>query len=175
MAGLPQCRHVRADGTTCRATPTATGLCYFHDERFADKRAEARRKGGAQTRQRRAKIALPHVSADLPLGSVGEVAAALAVCFNEVRKGELDARTANCLAVVAGTILRALDGEREIAREIAVTVKPSPLDVPLISAERRERLLAEVRARHGLPPVGPKEKELMGPAPNGGEGVPHGD
>jgi hypothetical protein len=100
---------------------------------------------------------------DLPLRVVADVTALLGKTINEVRRGQLDPKAANCIGVLAGVLLRAFQDGREDAEPD----KPAPLDVPLISAERMDRLLAEVRRRHGLPPVGPQELPGPGPAVNG--------
>jgi hypothetical protein len=55
--------------------------------------------------------------ADVPLESVGDVVKALAGTFNQVRKGEVDPKTGNCLGLLAGQLLRALQ-EGELADEI---------------------------------------------------------
>jgi hypothetical protein len=137
--------------------------CWFHNPSIAQERTEARKRGAQQTRLRRRKIVLPHDTADLPLTNAEEVAAALARTFNDVRRGEMDVRTANCLALIGGTILRAIAGEREIA----VTVRPASPSPPLITEEVRRRILEQVRQRHGLPPlplVGMKELPALSPA-----------
>lgn len=57
-------------------------------------------------------------AADVPLATVGEVAAALATTFKGVRSGEIDAKVGNCLGLLAGQLLRALQ-ESELAEEMA--------------------------------------------------------
>jgi hypothetical protein len=167
MAGQAQCKHVKPDGTSCAAKAMASGWCWFHDASIAAQRDEARQRGARQTRRRRRKIALPPDTADLPLSCAEEVIAALAVTFNDVRKGAVDARVGNCLGLLAGTLLRAFQGDSD--RE--GTAKPAPLTPPLLTPERVQRLLDQVRARHGLPPVGPKE--LTGPGQANGDSAGH--
>jgi hypothetical protein len=48
---------------------------------------------------------------------VADVVKALAGTFNQVRKGEVDPKTGNCLGLLAGQLLRALQ-EGELAGEI---------------------------------------------------------
>jgi hypothetical protein len=159
MSNRPKCKQTKADGSSCGATATPSGFCWFHCPSLAAQRDEARKRGGQQTRRRRLKVVVPADVPDLPLRDVADVTALLGQTINEVRRGQLDPKAANCIGVLAGVLLRALqDG-----REDAVPEKPAPLDMPPISEERRRKLLDEVRARHGLPPVGPLA--LPGPAP----------
>jgi hypothetical protein len=115
----------------------------------------------------RAAIVLPAGTSDLPLTDVKEVAVALGDTFNKVRRGEIDVRVGNCLAALAGQMLRAFQVDTE--RQLAASVKPASPTQPLLTPERIQRLLDEVRRRQGLPtsalPV--VSQELPAPAPNG--------
>jgi hypothetical protein len=53
----------------------------------------------------------------VPLASVADVVKALATTFNDVRKGQLDPKTGNCLGLLAGQLLKAMQGS-ELASEI---------------------------------------------------------
>jgi hypothetical protein len=101
-----QCVFVKRDGSQCRATalPGAT-LCLFHHPDHARRRAAARRRGGISRSRPRT---LPEDAPDLPLKTAGEVAAALGSTINAVRRGQLDARIANSIGVLAGVLLKAL-------------------------------------------------------------------
>jgi hypothetical protein len=65
---------------------------------------------------------------DLPLRTVADVAAALAVTLNQVRTGKVAVQVGNCLGVLAGVLLKALEGsdlERRIAAlEASSTQRP---------------------------------------------------
>jgi hypothetical protein len=54
---------------------------------------------------------------DVPLATVADVVKALATTFNDVRKGQLDPKTGNCLGLLAGQLLRAMQ-EGELAAEL---------------------------------------------------------
>lgn len=111
------CAFCKTDGTTCRATAQATSdYCFFHDPEKAVQRKEARKRGGKRNRQA-AVQPLPGAAEDLPLASVADVVALLAQTVNQVRKGQMDAKTGNCLAVLSGCLLRALEGN-ELAKQI---------------------------------------------------------
>jgi hypothetical protein len=111
------CAHTRTDGTRCRATARrGRTVCLFHDPELAAQRAEGRKRGGVV---RSAKAAtLPADAGDLPLRTVADVVDALTATFNQVRTGRLDARVGNCLGVLAGVILKALEGG-EVERRLA--------------------------------------------------------
>jgi hypothetical protein len=112
-----RCTATRADGSPCqgKALP-GQSLCVFHSSLTAGACAEGRKKGGRRCRTPAA--TLPANSADLPLATVPDVAAMLGDCINKVRRGELDSKVGNCVAVLAGVLLRALEGG-ELAAEVA--------------------------------------------------------
>jgi hypothetical protein len=113
----PQCGHRKSDGTRCRATVRpGKGWCVFHDPEMAKERDEGRRRGGV-ARSRKA-VTLPPDTPDLPLRSVQDVVSALAETYNAVRTGRLDAKIGNCLGVLAGVLLRAIEGS-ELEQRIA--------------------------------------------------------
>jgi hypothetical protein len=105
------CKGVNKDGKPCRATVRSGGdFCLFHAPNLdlAAKRAEGRRSGG-KSRSRKA-VVLSADTPDLPLRSVADVIDLLGQTINQVRTGQLDARIGNCLGVLAGTLLRAIEG-----------------------------------------------------------------
>src|SRR4051794_25001311 len=108
---ITNCTHRKPDGTPCRA-PAVHGSdrCCFHDPALAGRTAEGRKKGGAIRGGTIRAATLPPDSPDLPLKSVADVTAALAEADNAVRTGRMDARAGNCLGVLAGALLRAIEG-----------------------------------------------------------------
>jgi hypothetical protein len=113
---LPLCKQVKADGTPCQANARpGSDWCIFHDPALAGRRAEARRAGGRE-RSRKAAV-LPAGTADAPLATAGDVAAFLGQTINQVRKGQLDPKVGNCLGVLAGVLLRALE-EGDLAEQL---------------------------------------------------------
>ncbi len=115
-SGLAACAATRADDSPCRgkARPGST-FCAFHDPAVAANRAEGRKAGGRK-RSRPAAVLSPD-AADVPLASVRDVVVLLGDTVNRVRKGELDAKTGNCLGVLSGVLLRALE-EGDLAEQI---------------------------------------------------------
>jgi hypothetical protein len=53
---------------------------------------------------------LPPDAPDAPLSGVPEVASLLAGTINQVRRGEIDPRVANCVAALSNSLLRAIQG-----------------------------------------------------------------
>lgn len=109
-----QCGHVKANGERCKGKALPSGFCRFHDPAKA---AEHRRACAAGGRARSRKLATLAADApDLPLAVPRDMLAALADTFNRVRRGELDPRVGNCLGLLAGQIMKALEltdlGER---------------------------------------------------------------
>jgi hypothetical protein len=86
--------------------------CFSHDPAIAERRREGQQRGGV-SRSRRAAV-LPADTPDAPLSTLADVAAFLGATANQVRRGELDPRVGNCLAVLCGTLARAIEhGELE--------------------------------------------------------------
>src|SRR5690349_7438754 len=103
------CCHRKRDGGRCQAMPRAGRKhCTFHDPELAEARAEGRRQGGVNRSKPAA--TLPADSPDLPLRTVADVVAALAATINQVRTGRLGVGVGNCLGVLAGVLLKAIEG-----------------------------------------------------------------
>ena len=122
-----QCKHVRADGTRCRANTIAgSEFCFFHDPAKAAAREAARRAGRSVGKT----AVLPPDTPDAPLGSVADVVALLGQTINQVRRGEIDPRVANTIGYLSATLLRALeqgDIERRLAElETIIQSQPPP-------------------------------------------------
>jgi hypothetical protein len=115
-SALAGCRQTKADGSPCRgkARP-GSDFCAFHDPAVAAKRAEGRKAGGRKRSRPAAVVSTD--AADVPLTSVRDVVVLLGDTVNRVRKGELDAKVGNCLGVLSGVLLRALE-EGDLAEQI---------------------------------------------------------
>jgi hypothetical protein len=129
-----QCDHVKPDGSPCRAAALANSrFCYFHAPGRAQDRQRSRSRGGKAAHKKAA--VLPADAPDAPLGTVADVVAFLGQTANHVRKGELDHRVGNCLAVICGQLLKALLPS-DLARELAELRQ-------LVEGERREHAPAD--------------------------------
>jgi hypothetical protein len=101
-----RCESLKRDGTRCGAPALAgSARCYFHDPAKAEERQQARRRG-AKTRNRKP----PPPTHDLTLGTVTDVAKALAKVINEVRRGTLEPKVGNSIAALVSQLLAALKG-----------------------------------------------------------------
>jgi hypothetical protein len=135
VVGRP-CKSKRKDGSPCRGTALAGGdFCVFHSPKHAARRAEGRRRGGRS----RCKPAatLPPDSPDLPLRTAADIVALLELTINQVRKGTVDTRIANCVGLLAGQLLRAIEGG-ELEKRMA------ELEARLDNAPVRPRLNGRV-------------------------------
>ena len=111
----PKCAAAKKNGEAC-PNPARDGkdVCWVHDPALAGKRAVGRKRGGI-VRSSKVKV-LPFTAPDLPLSNPAEVLAALALTFNQVRRGEIGVPVANVLAIIAGTILKAQAGADVLER-----------------------------------------------------------
>ena len=109
------CAHNKSDGRPCRARlRPGRPFCTFHDPKLARRRANGRRQGGVN-RSRPAATLAPDTP-DLPLTTVADVAAAIAITINQVRTGKVAVQIGNCLGVLAGVLLKAIEGGDLAAR-----------------------------------------------------------
>lgn len=98
-----RCSERTTAGNPCRARPRpGRSVCFAHDPDLADQRAEARRRGGANSatvaRQWRG---MPEPVRDLLVG--------LIETFDEVRAGDVEPARASAVASVARAALSAWD------------------------------------------------------------------
>jgi hypothetical protein len=105
MAG--QCQHRKRGGGRCGGRAGASGFCNFHDPAQAEAQARGR-KAGARARNRKA-AALPATTPEAPLGSMADVVTFLGSTVNRVLRGQLDAKVGNCLGLLCGQLVRALE------------------------------------------------------------------
>ena len=115
------CRFVKAGGTRCRArVMSSSEFCFFHNPNVADRRHQARIAGGRHSRA----AVLRTDDPDIQVKTVSDVVSLLSVAINNVRRGELDPKVANCVGYLASISLRALQAEdlegRVKALELAV-------------------------------------------------------
>jgi hypothetical protein len=117
-----QCTHLKVNGTQCQARAlTGKSLCLFHDPDASAVASAGRKRGGLSRTSKlgndKGAETLPPDVPDLPLSNPAEVLAALAVTFNQARRGEISVPVANVLAIIASTILKAQEGA-EVERRL---------------------------------------------------------
>ncbi len=105
---MPQCQHVKSDGSPCRAkTQNGKGSCFFHDPEKEAERAEASRRGGQAGK--------PKVLPDAPriaVDSSSDVCRLLGDTLNRVRRGELDPKVSNAIGYLCGITLKGFEQAR---------------------------------------------------------------
>lgn len=106
---MNNCKAMTVSGQPCKANPLASGFCLIHSE--AGKAAELGRKGGRGNRHVQSEaeptpLAPPRTAAD--------VRSALSNLMADVAHGRLDPKTANCVAYISTSLLKAIEvGELE--------------------------------------------------------------
>jgi hypothetical protein len=115
------CKANKKDGGPCPVKARASGYCWVHDPDLAGQRARGRRQGG-QTRSKCMAV-LPGQTPDAPLGSVTDVTGFLAQTINQVRKGQLDPKVANCCGYLVSVLLKAIEGGEMERRFAALEAK----------------------------------------------------
>jgi hypothetical protein len=136
VSDTQKCKFQRPDGTSCKATSTVSGFCFFHDPDREQERSEARRKGGRS--RGRAPAVLPMTAADVQVEDVAGVVSLLGETITQVRKGALDAKIGHVTGYLAGIMLKALEGA-ELAKQIEEQAKEIAAVKSEMEAWRRER------------------------------------
>jgi len=99
------CVGVKLDGTQCQAATIAgCDFCYFHDPSKADERRESQAQGGRQNRMKTVDPGAPVIH----IRDSRDVVTVLVDTIDQVRKGQLDPRIANCIGYLCGLTMKAL-------------------------------------------------------------------
>jgi len=106
MADNKKCKHIKDDGTACGAFSMAgQEYCYLHNPDISDsEKKQGQTRGGAN----RALVITEPMPA-MTLTTPKDAVLLIAETINQVRAGQLDIRVANCLGVLAGHFLKALE------------------------------------------------------------------
>jgi hypothetical protein len=120
-----KCQFRKKNGERCGAdAQIGKSICVFHDPARASDGQRARRAGGVN-RTRPAAV-LPADTPDHPLATPKDVSGLLAQSINQVRRGQLDPKVANCVGYLSGVLLHSIEQgsvEERLARLEAVLVK----------------------------------------------------
>jgi hypothetical protein len=129
-----QCEFLKADGIRCRANARSASIfCYFHDPSVSRERHLARRRGGIARSS--PKLALPDAES-LPLSSVTDVLSLLETTANEVRRGQLETRLANCVGYLCSVALNGLAQMPSPDTPVAVNfIVQAPIPCPVCKTE----------------------------------------
>jgi hypothetical protein len=125
---------MKADGTRCRAnTRTASTFCYFHDPVVSRERHLARKRGGIARSGH--KLTLPDAVSQ-PLATVPDVLSLLETTANEVRRGQLETRLANCVGYLCSVALNGLAQMPSPDAAVAVSfIVQAPMPCPVFKTE----------------------------------------
>jgi len=119
-----QCEFIKKDNAQCQALAVNNSeYCYFHNKNSKQALKESSSKGGKTPKK---------VFKPLPAMNISDsksVVELLTTTINEVRKGDLDVRIANCLGFLSSHLLRAIEQSDVIVRieklENAIREKPT--------------------------------------------------
>jgi hypothetical protein len=102
------CKHIKSDGTQCGAISLrGSDFCFWHHPDISEEtKTEAARKGG---QNRAVKVKTPLTP--IPLHNAKDVRSLIANTIEAVRGGEMDIRAANCLGVLSGYLMKAIEVE----------------------------------------------------------------
>lgn len=97
------CKYRKEDEESCNANAMKdSDYCFMHNPEVIDERTEARIKGGSH------KIIKPELD-EIKIENVQDIIQLLAKTINEVRKGDIDTRRANCIGYLANYIIKAME------------------------------------------------------------------
>ena len=100
-----KCSYKKSDGGECKAHAVkGSKLCFFHDPSNDDERKLAQATGGKGN-----KITVQVPLEPMELKSVQDVVKLLEDTVNRVRSGEVDVKIGNCIGVLSGHIIKALE------------------------------------------------------------------
>ena len=125
--GGRRCAQLRASGARCNGFAVAgSDYCFAHDPAQAEKRDDARRRGGQAGR-----VATLADSA-LPVRTLRDVVGLVETTINDVRAGRVDVRVANAVGYLANVAMKAIEQSDLEARLEAIEAVLEP--------ERAERV-----------------------------------
>jgi hypothetical protein len=100
-----KCEYKRDDGGECRAHAVkGSKLCFFHNPSNDDERKLAQVTGGKGNR-----ISVKFPLEPMKLKSAQDVVELLEDTVNRVRSGEIDVKIGNCIGVLSGQIIKAIE------------------------------------------------------------------
>ena len=101
---MTTCKAITKKGKPCQANPLASGFCLIHSA--PGKAAELGRKGGRGNRHTQA---AGDVTPLEPPRCAAEIRTVLADLMADVKNGLVDPKTANCVAYISTSLLKAIE------------------------------------------------------------------
>lgn len=101
-----KCKHTNKEGQPCKANAmTGQEYCYFHNPAISkDEKRLAQTRGGANRG-----LTVIEPSEPMQLETAKDVRTLLADTINRVRAKRLDVRIANCLGILSGHLIKAIE------------------------------------------------------------------
>ena len=128
----PHCAHVKTNGEPCRGYAVAgSRYCFAHDPAQADKRDDARRRGGT------AGTIPPLEASDIRVSPLGDVLALVELTINDVRAGRVDVKIANSVGYLANIAMKAIEQSDLEARLDALEAVLEPERARALPSRRR--------------------------------------
>lgn len=101
-----KCKHTKEDGKSCGANAMrGNKYCFLHNPDISQEKKTALCREGGQNRALTVKKPLKIMKIE----TSGDVRCLLADTINQVRRGKLDVRIANCIGVLSGHMIRAIE------------------------------------------------------------------
>ncbi len=99
-----RCQFTKETGEHCGANAVADStLCFSHNPQTQEAKHEAVVKGGLASRPQRPSLG------EVSLSTMADVISLLGQTINEVRGGQIDQKTANCVGFLAGHLMKAIE------------------------------------------------------------------
>jgi hypothetical protein len=130
------CSAKKQDQSKCQvAAIPGSEFCFFHDPSKAEKRREAQAQGGRQHRVKTLEDSAP----DVKVEDSGDAIALISETINQVRKGQIDPRVANCVGFLANILIKAVERDKLETRieqlEELLKVQTPTLDLSITGPE----------------------------------------
>src|SRR3989338_3411580 len=101
-----QCNYRQQNDTQCKGNAMLRAeFCYFHNPAIAETDKQKNRAIGGKNKA----VAITEPLEPLKIETTADVVILLTQTVNQVRAGKLETRTANCLGVLSGHLIRAFE------------------------------------------------------------------
>lgn len=102
-----QCLHIKPDKSQCqsKAMKESNGYCYFHNPDITEEERKLVQMKGGQASSCVLPCPLPLVE----LKNTDDVVVLLEDTINRVRSGEMDVKVANCIGILSGQMIKAME------------------------------------------------------------------
>lgn len=101
-----KCKFIKTDGSNCSANAmSGSDYCYYHNPKISpEEKKESQAKGG-----RANVITVQEPMLPISISEPKHVVTLLTDTINDVRAGILDVKIANCIGVLSGQLIKAMD------------------------------------------------------------------